>query len=371
MAWQIYELTNSPLDIGLLGLARGLPQMVLILAGGVLADALDRRRLMLFCQGGECLVTVALVALTWTGQITPLALYIASAFQAVFGSLEAPARHALVPNLVPRDSLPSAIALYTAQRQVGSIAGPSLAGILLSFADPGWCYGADAVSRLVMAAALLFMRIPPTRTITGRTMSLANLAGGVQFVLGQPMLLAVLVLDFGANVFGSARALLPVYAKDILLVGPTGLGMLYAATSVGALIGGGAMSFVGHTRRAGLWVLVGQAVFGACTAVFAVSTDYWLSFLMLALSGVGDAVAAVMRGTIVQLMTPEDLRGRVSSVNTMFSNGGPQLGQFRAGAVAEVWNTEMSALTGGLITVALVAAVAPTLRKYQPDSQLR
>ncbi len=382
MAWQIYELTNSALDIGLLGLTRGAPQMALILLGGVLADAVDRRRLMLATQVGQAMVSLSLVLLTWTAAISPLALYIASAFQALLASLETPSRQALVPNLVPREHLPSGIALYTAQRNIGAIAGPALAGLLLAVTDAGWCYGVDALSWLGMVFALALMRagagskalratgVKPPATAGGR---LAEMSAGIRFVLGQPVLLAVLALDFGANMFGSARALLPIYARDILMVGTPGLGLLYTATSTGAIAGGAGLSFLGRLRRAGLWVLLGQAGFGLSTAAFALSGEFWLSWALLAASGAGDTLAAVVRGTIVQLMTPDQLRGRVSSVNAMFSNGGPQLGQFRAGLCAEWWGAPTSALTGGLITAGIVGlvATAPGMRQYRLDRDVR
>ena len=372
-AWQIYQLTGSPLDIGLLALARGLPQMILVLLGGVLADAIDRRRLMMITQAGQLLATGSLVFLSLSGLITPAALYVASALLGVFGSLETPSRQAIIPNLVPRDVLTSAMALHGVQRNVSSVAGPSLAGIVLAFADPGWCYAVDTASWVLMLAALASVRVTQDRTSQGRMAGeplthflTSSLPEGVRFVLSQPVLLGILLLDFGANLFGSTRALLPVYAQDILLVGPTGLGLLYAATSAGAMAGAVAMSGLGQVRRGGFWVLAGLALYGFCSAVFALSTTYWVSWLMLAGAGVGDTIAAVFRGTIVQLLTPDTLRGRVSSVNALFSNGGPQMGQFRAGAVAAAWTPELSALTGALATLALVgfAATRRGLREF-------
>lgn len=366
MAWQIYQLTNSPLEIGLLGLVRAIPQMALIIFGGYLADTIDRRRLMMITQVGQFCVSASLVALSWSGLISATALYVASALLAVCSSLEAPARQAMVPNLVPREHLTSALALNGAQRNVGSIAGPSLAGLLLAFADPGWCYTVDALSWLAMLAALAAIRLPLAPSAR-RAMSLHEIGGGVGFVRQQPTLLGVLLLDFGTNIFGAPRALLPVYARDILQAGPEGLGFLYAATSAGAIGGAAVMSSLPNVRHAGVWLLAGIGLYGLSTALFAISTVYWLSWLMLAASGVGDTVAAVLRGTIVQLLTPDSLRGRVSSVNALFSNSGPQLGQFRGGAVAEAWGAPASALSGALLTLAMVALAAaiPRIRSFQ------
>ena len=373
-AWQIYQLTNSPLDIGLMALARGLPQMALLLLGGVLADTIDRRRLLVITQLGELSVGAGLVILSWTGLISPLALYVASALFGIFGAIETPARQALIPNLVPREQLTSALALHGVQRNVASIAGPSIAGVLLAFADPGWCYGVNTVSWLLMIAALAAIGVGATSPLPLREREplLKSLSGGVRFVLSQPVLLGILLLDFGANIFGSSRALLPVFARDILLVGAPGLGLLYAANSAGAMTGAVSISGLGEVRRAGVWVLAGLALYGFCTTIFALSTDYWVSWLMLAGAGAGDTIAAVFRGTIVQLLTPDGLRGRVSSVNGLFSNGGPQLGQFESGLVAQLWSPEVSALTGGLATLALVgiAASQPGLRKFEMDPSL-
>lgn len=358
MAWQVYLLTNSPLDIGLVALARGLPQMALLLFGGMLADAFDRRRLMMITQFGQLWVAVGLTAMSWTGTISAPALYAAAGLLGLFNSVETPARQAIIPNLVPRDHLTNALALHGVQRNVGSIAGPSVAGILLAFADPGWCYVAEGVSRVLMIASLTGVKSRGERGPAGRRISFGSLGEGLRFVLGQPVVLGIMLLDFGANIFGSARALLPVYAKDILLVGAPGLGLLYAATSLGAPLGAAAMAGLSDVRRAGVWVLIGQAMFALCTAAFAISGHFWLSLLLLAGAGLGDTIAAVLRGSIVQLLTPDPLRGRVSSVNALFSNGGPQMGQFRSGAVAEVWGAEVSALSGGLVTLAIVAAAA-------------
>jgi MFS family permease len=358
MAWQIYELTDSAFQIGLLGLARGVPQMVLLLFGGLLADALDRRKLMIATQWGQLSVSATLAIMSFAGRTTPSVLYVASVLLAIFGSLETPARQSLVPNLVPREELTSAVALTSAQRQVSNVAGPSLAGIALAFSGPTICYAVDAFSWFAVISALLALH---ARQQSGRgrsAISLRSLGEGIGFVWTHPVILALMALDLGANVFGSVRALMPVYARDILFVGPRGLGILYAATAVGSILTAAVVSAFGRIRRAGLWVLIGVAIYAVCTALFSFSRSFWFSVIMLLGVGIGNTISNILRGTINQLTIPDELRGRVISVNSIFTSTGPQLGQFESGVVAAWLGAEMSALTGGLATLAIAACVA-------------
>ncbi|MEA2642829.1 MAG: hypothetical protein QOF51_4223 [Chloroflexota bacterium] len=365
MAWQIYELTGSPLQIGLLGLARGIPQIALTLLGGMLADAVDRRRLMMAMQLAQFCVSASLVALTAAELIEPFMLYVASALLAVFAGLENPTRASYVPNLVPRADLTSAIAFTTSMRQVAYILGPSLAGVVLGFAGVVWCYTVDATSWVLMLSSLALIR--GRQAASGRRgVSFAALAEGIAFVRSQRIILLLMVLDFSANFFGSPRALLPVYAKDIFHVGPEGLGLLYAASSIGALGGAFVMSTIGQPQRAGRWVLTGVVFYSVCAMGFALSPVYWVALILLVGMGVGDTVSSVLRGSINQLVTPDRLRGRVSAVNSVFINGGPPLGQFESGAVAALWGVPASAFTGGLATllVALSIAAIPAARRF-------
>jgi MFS family permease len=367
MAWQIYQLTDSPLEIGLLGLARAIPTLAMLLFGGLLADAFDRRRLLLTVQVGQLAISVSLVVLSHAGAITPPMLYAASALLALFSAVETPSRQAIVPNLVSREELTSALALNSTQRNVASIAGPSLAGLLLAFSDPAWCYTVDACSWFVMIGALLMLRVPLPPGRGRSAISLASLREGLGFVLTHPVILCFMCLDFGATLFGNPRALFPVFARDILGMGAAGLGLLYAASSVGALLGAAGLSGVRTMSRPGIGVLSGVAFYAFTICIFAVSTSAWLSALMLGLSAAGNTLSTVLRGTVNQLLTPDELRGRVTSVNSLFTNGGPQLGQFESGLVAELWGAEVSALTGGIATLVLVGAVAmvPAVRRFE------
>ncbi len=365
MAWQMYDLTNSAAYLALLGLTRAAPQMGLALLGGVFADSLDRRRFMIAMQLMQAVASVLLTALAFTGAMTPLALIIANLVFAVGGALETPSRQAVVANLVPRVDFTSAVALNNAGRNAAPSVGSSLAGGLLAFAGPGWCYLVDLVSWFPMVGVLAAIR----SSMQGErrsSISLGAVGEGISFVRSQPVVLSFMVLDFGATFFGTAQSLLPIYAKDILGVGPAGLGLLFAAPSVGQVVTGFAMASTRRIRRAGRWVLIGVAMYGACICAFAVSHVFWFSLVMLAGTGIGNGISAVLRSTSNNLLTPDDLRGRVAAVNSVFTGGGPQLGQFEAGIVAQFFGATVSALSGGVGVLVLVAAIAlvPAVRRF-------
>jgi MFS family permease len=307
-----------------------------------------------------------LAALTIAGVVTRLILYVAAALFALASSLEGPSRSALVPNLVPPSELSNAIALNSTQRSVAAIVGPALAGVLLAFSGPALCYGIDALSWFAMLAALLSIRSRPQSTGGRRAVSFAALRDGISFVRSNPVILSMMVLDFGATLFGEPDALLPIFARDILAVGATGLGILFASSSVGSLVAATGMSLLPNRKRAGRLVLLGVVVYGLAAVVFALSHVFWLSALMLALMGAGDTVSAVLRGTINQIATPDQLRGRVSAVNSIFVVGGPRLGQVESGVVAALGGVQFSALTGGLGALLVVFAVAlvPSVRRF-------
>lgn len=367
MAWQIYELTDSALHVGLLGLAQAVPQMALLLLGGLLADAVDRRRLMIATQVVQAGVSLLLLAVTVLGIVSPAFLYVAAMLTGVVTALDNPVRQALIPNLVPRAELTNALAVTNAQRRFAQVAGPALAGVALAAAGPALCYGVDAVSWGAMLGALAMIRAPLRAGGGRQPLSLGALREGCRFVWTHPVILTMMALDFGQNFFGSPTALLPLYARDILHVGPQGLGILYAATAAGSLVTALTLSVRGQVRRAGLLVISGVTLYGAATVVFAVSPVFWLSVAMLAAAGAGNTMSAIMRQTINQLSTPDELRGRVTSVNSLFTSSGPRLGQFESGVTAAWWGAESAALAGGLATVALALAVLarPGVRELQ------
>lgn len=368
MAWQIYELTDSPLQIGMLGLARAVPQMFILLFGGLLADAMNRRKLMMMTQASLVLVSAMLAWFTAAGQVTPGMLYAGTVFLALFSSLESPSRQALVTNLVPAEDLPRATALASSQRQIATIAGPSMAGVVIAFGGTAVCYAVDGLSWLLMLGALALIRAPLPGRGGWRTIRLDGLAAGFRFVWGHAVIFPFLMMDFGVNIFGTVRSLFPIYARDILAVGPEGLGILYAASAAGALIGAFGFSLWGTARHAGRWILIGVALYGFCLLFFAVSRSFWMSVIFLIGSGVGDTISAILRSTINQLSTPDELRGRMASINSIFTNGGPQFGQFQAGALAALIGAEAAAASGAvaiLCVVGILLARFPSLRNYR------
>lgn len=365
MAWEIYELTNSALALALLGLTRALPQMSLALVGGLLADAMDRRRFMIVTQVIQAIVSLVLAALALTDAMTPLALILGSLAFGICGAIETPSRQAVVPNMVPRADLTSAIALNNAGRNASPSVGAALAGALLAAAGPGWCYLVDGVSWFAMVGALLLLRAS-LQSERRSSVSLRALGEGIAFVRSQRVVLSFMVMDFGAMFFGTANSLLPIYARDILQVGPVGLGLMFAAPSVGQVATGFVIGATGTIRRAGRWVLIGIATYGLCICGFALSPVLWLSLLMLLGTGVGNGISAVLRSTSNNLLTPDHLRGRVAAVNSVFTGGGPQLGQFEGGLVAEAFGAVASAFSGGAAVLVLVAAIAlvPEVRRF-------
>ena len=365
MAWQMYELTHSAFMLAMLGLTRAIPQIALALVGGVLADAMDRRKFMVSMQLLQAAASLWLAALAFTGTITPVALIIGNLAFAVGSAIETPARQAVVVNLVPRSDFTSAVALNNVGRNASPAVGSSLAGALLAFAGPSWCYLVDGASWFALIGVLLTIR-SALQSERRSSISLRAVAEGVRFVRGQSVVLSFMVLDFGATFFGTANSLLPIYASDILHVGPVGLGLMFAAPSVGQVTTGVIMGSTRRIRKAGKWVLLGVGLYGICICGFAISPYFPLSLLLLAGTGVGNGVSAVLRSTSNNLLTPDDLRGRVAAVNSVFTGGGPQLGQFEGGMVAEAFGATVSAFTGGLGVLALVAAIAlvPEVRRF-------
>jgi MFS family permease len=375
VAWQLYVLTKSPLALGTLGLARVVPVIVFALGGGVIADAFDRRKLILFSQLGMALASLTLALLTRAHAVSPAAIYGAVALAGLAFAVDAPARQALVPLLVPVEDLPNALSLYAMAFEVAAVAGPALAGVAIDQLGVFPIYVADVVSFVAVIGALLVMRHrAPPRKSAGITLGAA--VEGLRFLRRTPVILWTMLLDFVATFFAGALLLMPIYADQILGVGARGLGWLYAAQPVGATLAALALSLRPAVKRQGPALLASVALYGASIAAFGVSRFFWLSLGMLALSGAADMVSMVIRQTIRQLATPDELRGRMTSVNMIFFMGGPQLGEFEAGVVARVWGPRFSVASGGLACVAtalLLALTVPSLRalRYGMDSGAR
>jgi MFS family permease len=375
LLWHVSLLvpkSQKGLALGLVGLSRVVPIVAFSLLSGVVADAVDRRRLMLFTQTAMALVAVVLAVYAFRGGVHVWPLYALSALGAAAGAFDGPARQSLVPTLVPRADLPNAISLNTIMFQVAAVVGPSIAGILIATLGVGWVYALNAVSFLAVIAAILMMRGVVEAPMHERgEVSMKAAMDGLRFVFSRPLIRSTMLLDFFATFFSSATALLPIFAQDILQVGAQGYGWLYAAPSVGAMIAGAAMVRVAdrieHRGRVLLWAV---AVYGLATVVFGFSRGFLLTFACLAVTGAADTVSMVLRNVIRQLATPDRMRGRMTGVNMVFFMGGPQLGELEAGLVAQAWSAPVSVITGGLgclVATAWTAWRTPALRRYRKE----
>jgi MFS family permease len=368
--WQIYEITRSPIALGLVGLVRVGPILAFSLLGGMIADARDRRRLLIATQSTLTLVALALAAMTASGRASVAGIYLLTALGAAAIAFDNPARQALIPSLVPREHLPNAFALNSTGFQVATIAGPMLAGLIIARVGTAAAYLLNAVSFLAVIVALLRLRYRPTEAAPGQV-GLDALREGLRFVWGTPILVSTMTLDFFATFFSSASALLPIFARDILRVGPQGYGILAAAPAAGSLLAGATMSLLPPIARQGRMLLGSVMAYGVATIGFGISPSFTLSALFLAATGASDTVSTVLRQTIRQTITPDHLRGRMVSVNMIFFMGGPQLGEMEAGLVAHWFSAPISVVTGGigcLMATAVVARLAPDLRRYPPAS---
>lgn len=369
ISFQVYEIHHSALELGLLGLFRVLPVILFSLAGGVLADQVDRRNLMLMTQPVMLCSSAALAALTFAGLAHLAAIYGITVISAAAGSLNQPAQQAIIPGLVPREHLPNALSWNITLSQVAMIAGPALGGVALASIGIGGTYFCDAAGFLAVIISLLLMRsrLGPAATHGPRGWRAA--VEGLQFIRHNPIVLAVMSLDFGATFWGSATVLLPIFAVQILHVGAEGLGILYSAPAAGSVVGAAAMTaFANRVRFPGWPLLIAVVGYGVATAGFGLSRVLWISLLCLAGTGLFDTISMTLRHQILQLLTPDEVRGRVTAANQMFVQGGPQLGQLEAGAVADAISTPFSVVSGGvacILTVILIAWLVPAIRRYK------
>jgi len=369
--WHVYLLTKSPLALGLVGLFRALPIIFSSLPGGVVADAFDRKRLMLLTQAAMLVSAALLTVGTVAGMRSVWPIYILSGIASAASAFDIPARQALMPTLVPPEDFPNAVSLGIIVFNVATIAGPAVAGFILAESGPAIIYGVNSVSFLAVIAALIAMRSsgkPDLQTGRKDALSFAALKEGLKFVWHTPIIVQTMTLDFAATFFASATLLLPIFAQERLHVGARGYGFLAAAPAIGSVLTALVMARLGTFQRQGRLVVYSVAVFGVATAAFGVSRVYWFSLLMLAVTGASDTVSTVLRQTIRQLVTPNHLRGRMTSINMMFFMGGPQLGELEAGVVAAVVGAPLSVVIGGagsLISAAIAAVKSKSLMEFE------
>ena len=366
IGWQVYDLTGSAFDLGMVGLVQFLPTALLIFVAGHAADRYQRKRVVQLCQLAQAFTALYLAWGADAGWLTVPRIFIATAVLGTATAFESPATAALLPLIAPQGTLQRATAISSGAAQIATIAGPALGGLAYAFA-PGVPYGIIVLFWLM--GALLTGAIQLSQPAQVRDAAApADLLAGVRYVRNNSAILGTISLDLFAVLLGGATALLPIYARDILRTGPLGLGLLRAAPAVGALLMTAILARHTIRRRIGLRMFQAVIVFGAATVVFAVSHLMWLSLLALAVLGAADTVSVVIRFSLVQLATPDEMRGRVGAVNFLFINASNQLGQFESGITAALFGAMPAAVLGGVGTVVIALLwmkLFPTLRDVE------
>lgn len=363
--WHVYLLTKSPLALGLIGAFRAVPIIVCSLAGGVVADALDRKKLLVVTQLVMLSSAALLAVFTFAGLKSVWPIYVLSGLASAASAFDTPARQSLMPLLVPAEVFPNAVSLGILVFNVSTIVGPALGGFLLAETGPALIYGLNALSFVAVIVALLLMKTsgdPERDAGSGSALSFGALKEGLRFVWNTPIIVQTMTLDFAATFFASATLLLPIFAQERLHVDARGYGLLAAAPAIGSVITALVMARIGSFSKQGRLVVVSVAIFGLATAAFGISTVFWFSLLMLAVTGAADTVSTVLRQTIRQLVTPNQLRGRMTSINMMFFMGGPQLGELEAGLLAAAIGAPLSVVIGGLGSIVSAAVAASKSR---------
>jgi MFS family permease len=378
--WHLRLLSDQPIVVSGIGIARFVPILVFALIGGLVADTFNRKTVVLVTQTAMLAVATALGALTASGQINLWWIYALVILQGISIAFDGPSRQSLIPNLVPREDLPSAFGLQSIAANVGAVAGPALSGWVIASIGIQWSYWINAISFLGVIAAVLMMG--PIQgdmarrqggIIEGRVvprLDLSEIPVGIRFILHQPIILSSMILDFFATFFSSANTLLPFVAQDVLHVGSVGYGWLAAGQSIGSLVVAFIMSQRKQILGQGRLLLAAVAGFGVATILFGLSRTNLLTMAALILVGGSDTISTVLRNTIRQLQTPDALRGRMVSINQIFFMGGPQLGEVEAGIVAQAFGTPAAIITGGIgciLSVAVITARFPQLRNYNGD----
>jgi MFS family permease len=363
--WHIYLLTHSAAALGLVGLVRVLPIVLCSLVGGVVADAFDRKRLILATQTVMLLSAAALAVFTASGLESVWPIYLLTAVSSAATAFDNPARQALLPSLVSERDFPNAVSVGFVAFQIAMVAGPVLGGVALARFGPAAVYAFNAASFVAVVAAILLVRASgKAKADESSRVSLEAMKEGLKFVWRTPIMVQTMALDFVATFFASATALLPIFARDILRVGEHGYGVLAAAAAFGAVLTGLLLA-----RRPAAWakpgfvILLSVGVYGVATVLFGLSRNYFFSLAMLAVTGAADTISTVIRQTIRQLITPDRLRGRMTSVNMIFFMGGPQLGELEAGLLAQAAGAQASVVVGGVCCVLAVVFTASKARE--------
>jgi MFS family permease len=370
VAFQTYQITRDPLALGWLGLVEAIPALSLVLFGGHVADRRDRRTIVLVTSGIVTLCAVVFAALSATGTLGLVGILAVIFVTGIASGFERPALSAFEAQVIPRSQAVRGVSFSSSVSQTGSIVGPALGGISIAVIDLPATYALIALLLAISTGCLaLISPKPMPERIEGEPF-MQSLLGGIRYVVGSPTLLGSMALDMFAVFFGGAIALLPIFATDILHVGPVGLGLLRTAPSVGALLVMLIATRRPPSRHAGATLLICVAGFGLSMIVFGLSTIFWVSLAALFVSGVTDGISMIIRQTMVRVLSPDRIRGRVASVNWVFIGASNELGAFESGVAARLFGTATSVIAGAILTlsvVGLVAATVPSLRHLDLD----
>jgi MFS family permease len=373
LPYQVYVETHSALLVGLLGAAELVPLVVSALLGGAVADRMDRRRLLLLDQIGLVLVAGALAVVSFAGHPSIAILFVLAGLLAGFSALQNVVRSAIVPMLVSRERMRSALALNYGLYQLTMVIGPGVGGLVIAALGVGAAYTIDAVSCFAMVFAVTAMApLPPHEVIEHESIR-RSIAEGLRYVRGNQALLGSFAIDLVAMTFGMPRALFAVLSVSIYHTGASGTGVLYSAVAAGATIAAITTGWLSHTRRLGLVVIWAVIAWGAAIALTGLATSLWVAAILLVIAGAADSVSAVCRSTINQSVTPDHMRGRMSSVFSLVVTSGPRLGDIESGAVAGATSARFSVVSGGLaclVGVGLVMIAFPALKRYDSDEWL-
>jgi MFS family permease len=355
VGWQVYDLTHSAFSLGMVGLIQFLPQLLLTLVVGQVADRYDRRFISMACQWLKMAMAAVLAYGSFSHDLTVEGIFICAAAIGAARAFEMPAMQAMLPNLVPAATLPQAVAAAAGGRELAVILGPALGGFIYAF-GPDWVYLVGTVVFCLAGIAIIGIRMPPRAAganVPAQSRA-ATLLGGITFIKARPVILGAISLDLFSVLLGGATALLPIYARDILVTGPWGLGLLRAAPAVGAIAMSLYLSRRPLERRVGVTMMTAVAGFGLATIVFGISRWFPLSMAALVCLGATDMISVVTRQSLVQLETPDEMRGRVAAVNSIFIGASNQLGEFESGVTAALFGTVPAVVLGGIGTLLIV-----------------
>lgn len=351
IGWNLYQLTGNVLDLGLVGLVEFAPRVLFMLHTGHVADRYDRRKVAAICQTAQAFIALALFIGSSTDSVTREMIFILAFALGASRSFEMPTTQALLPSIVPPALFPRAVAAAQSAQQSATIVAPALGGFLYAFGS-SWVYGPTVLLYVVACALMLSLPARQTPLNKGKA-TLHSLLAGIRFIRSRPDVLGAISLDLFAVLLGGATALLPVFAKDILLTGPWGLGMLRSAPAVGALAMSLWLAHFNVERHVGRVMFTAVGVFGVATIAFGLSTSFWFSLVVLAILGAADMISMVIRASFVQLETPDEMRGRVSAVNGLFIGASNQLGEFESGLTAHWFGVVPAVVMGGVGTLAV------------------